>query len=164
MKKLRYKNFISFLISNLLIFLILSLLIVPFAYSDTASWISYIESGYPFIVIFDKTKGKFDDSHYSGNWRTDPLGTLEGGKTYKVIYKNGSFYCTGYNQGYKRVGTWSYSNADVRDSLISLWGHIFVFDGKGRVYDKKYGLVGHMEKTNYIPIPNPLKFKKLKFK
>jgi hypothetical protein len=96
-------------------------------------------------VVFDKTKDKFDDSEFKGV-ELDPLGTIKGGETYVVRYADGQFSCTGYNQYYARVGTWTYSNGSPFDSELSLWGGIFVFDGKGNVYFEEYGLVGHLEK------------------
>jgi hypothetical protein len=116
-------------------------------YADSAAWIHYIKSGHPFKVVFDKTKGKFDDSKYTGDWHTDPMGTLKGGETYTVVYKKGNFECTGFNQGTGNVGTWTYSNANPSDSLISLWGRVYVFAGNGDVYDPTYGVVGHMVRT-----------------
>jgi len=127
------------------LFVLIFVLLVPFSVdADSISWIKYIESAHPFKVIFDRTQSKFDDSHYTGDWRTDPMGVLKGGETYTVVYKNGKFICTGYNQGIGKAGTWSYSNANPRNNQISLWGRIYVFDGQGRVYDMDYGLVGHM--------------------
>jgi len=108
-------------------------------------WVKYIESGRSFKVIFDKTSDKFDDSRYTGDWKTDPMGTLKGGETYLLTYKDGKFTCTGYNQGTKTRGTWISSNADPQDNQLSLWGRIYRFDAQGRVYDAEYGLVGHME-------------------
>jgi len=106
-------------------------------------WIAYIRSGRPFQVIFDATDKKFDDSVYSGDWGTDPMGTLKGGETYRLTYANGKFKCTGFNQGTGSIGTWAYIG-DPEGGLISLWGRLFNFDGKGRVWDQDFGIVGHL--------------------
>lgn len=106
-------------------------------------WLAYIRSGRPFQVIFDATDKKFDDSVYSGDWGTDPMGTLKGGETYRLTYVNGKFECTGFNQGTNSVGTWAYIG-DPEEGLISLWGRLFNFDGKGRVWDQDFGIVGHL--------------------
>ena len=107
-------------------------------------WIEHITSGKQFFVIFDKTKDKFDDSIYKGKSRFDPMGNLKGGETYSVSYKNNSFACTGYNQHYKKVGTWTYSSGNPSNSEISLWGRVYKFDIKGNLFDPEYGLVGHI--------------------
>jgi len=112
-------------------------------FRTVTDWIAYISSGHPFQVTFDAIGSKFDDSTYSGDLMTDPMGTLKGGETYRVEYKNGKFECTGFNQGTGSVGTWAYMG-DLEDGLISLWGRLFNFDGKGRVWDQDFGIVGHM--------------------
>lgn len=115
-----------------------------FSFAASIDWINYIKSGQPFQAALDQTLNKFDDSSFIGS--TDPMGNLQGGQTYNVTYKNGSFACEGFNEGMNMVGTWSYSNADPEDNLISLWGRPFAFDGKGRLYDSQFGLVGHLKK------------------
>jgi len=112
--------------------------------ADSLHWIDTIKSGQEFKVIFNKTSDKFDDSNYTGNTNTDPMGSLKGGETYSVKYIDGSYTCTGYNQGWRRVGSMTYSNAKVENSHISMWGRIYVFDGVGNVYDSQYGLVGEL--------------------
>ncbi|MBW2544674.1 MAG: hypothetical protein JRD43_04265 [Deltaproteobacteria bacterium] len=106
-------------------------------------WVAYIRSGQPFQVTFDTTSGKFDDSVYTGDWSTDPMGTLKGGETYRLTYTNGKFECTGFNQGAGSVATFAYI-ADPEEGVISLWGRLFNFDGKGRVWDQDFGIVGHL--------------------
>ncbi len=108
------------------------------------AWIEYIKSGRPFLVVFDTVGDKFDDEGYTGDWRTDPMGTLKAGQTYRVVYSGGKFTCTGFNEHDGRRSTYVYSNADPDDALISLWGRVYAFDGRGRVWDLTYGLVGHL--------------------
>ncbi|MBW2737219.1 MAG: hypothetical protein JRH20_32980 [Deltaproteobacteria bacterium] len=109
----------------------------------------------PFKVVLDLTHNKFDDSVYTGNWRTDPMGNLKGGETYSVYFKNNSYTCKGFNQGARKIVSGKYSNANPADNLISLWGFPCVFDGKGRLYDPKYGLIGHLEKSNGMMSSTP---------
>jgi hypothetical protein len=113
---------------------------------DPEAWSRAIESGRQIKVVFDKTAGKFDDRIYTGNYQTDPMGTLQGGETYIVQYANGHFDCTGYNQGTGNLGTWSYPDAPAKpaDNRMSLWGRVYTFDDLGNVYDEEYGLVGCM--------------------
>lgn len=113
------------------------------AQAETVDWRSYVESGQTFSVVFDKTAKKFDDSAYSGEG--DPMGTLKGGETYTVIWDDGVFECTGYNQRTRSVGTHKYTNASPGKNQLSLWGRVYAFDGDGNVYDAEYGLVGHLE-------------------
>lgn len=123
------------------------------AFADTALWQAYINEGSEFEIKFDETYAKFDDSTYTGDYRTDPLGSIMGGETYTCKYSAGNFSCTGFNQGAGAIGTWEYSNGSVKDSVISLWGREFVFDGTGRVFDEEWGLVGHFSST--IPASCP---------
>ncbi|MEW5736451.1 MAG: hypothetical protein AB1921_16520 [Thermodesulfobacteriota bacterium] len=110
----------------------------------TMDWRTYILSGCPFQVIFDSTADKFDDSVYTGDYKTDPMGTLKGGETYTVVYEDGKFSCTGFNQGAGRTGTWTYENADPSRRVISLWGRCYTFDEQGNVTDPQYGRVGSL--------------------
>jgi hypothetical protein len=133
-----FPNFITFLLFTFL-------LAVPVtAFADSVGWITHIESGKPFRVVFDKTLGKFDDTNYTGDWQTDPMGALKGGESYDVIYNKRIFSCTGFNQAVGKNGTWFYSNANPSNSHLSLWGRIYSFDGLGLVYDSQFGLVGHL--------------------
>ncbi len=84
--------------------------------ADSAGWITYIQSGKPFTVVFDLTHKKFDDSIYSGNWKTDPMGNLKGGETYSVYFENNSYTCKGFNQDKKKIVSGTYSNADPADN------------------------------------------------
>ena len=117
-------------------------------YADSLLWISYIENGVggsKFEVIFDETHDKFDDSNYTGSYRTDPLGNIKGGETYTCEYVNQSFTCSGFNQGSGANGSWTYGGKNPRNNEISLWGVVFIFNGKGEVYHKDWGLVGHLK-------------------
>lgn len=142
------KNKVYFL---LIITLALLFLCYSEAGANSAKWISYIQSGKPFLVVFNLTHDKFDDSIFNGNWRTDPMGALKGGQTYEVYYKNNSFTCRGFNQSTKNIGSWTYSNANPADNIISLWGFLFVFDGNGRLYSPKFGLVGSLKVIDKAP-------------
>lgn len=109
-----------------------------------AAWVAHVKSGQPFLVRFDMTTNKFNDARYSGDWRTDPMGTLQGGQEYTVSYRNGEFSCTGFNQARAGVETQTGGGADPDDGLISLWGRTFAIDGLGQVWDPDFGLVGHL--------------------
>jgi len=130
----------------------------PDCLADSTAWVRAIESGRQVKVVFDKTAGKFDDSTYTSDSNTDPMGTLQGGETYTLKYSNGNFDCTGYNQGTGKVGTWGYPDTPAKpaDNRMSLWGRIYAFDGLGNVYDEKYGLVGSMA---LVPSPEQSSFK-----
>jgi hypothetical protein len=101
--------------------------------SNTFNWSEHIRSGKAFNVVLDRAPR-----------RPDALGTLKGGETYLVEWRDGTFHCTGFNQGTQRVGEWAYSNADLSKNEISLWGALFTFDRDGNVYHSRYGLVGHL--------------------
>ena len=144
----------AFLRSISRITIILLTLNVALAHADSMTWIEYIQSGKTLQAVLDKTSDSFDDSVYSGSSNTDPLGTLKGGETYSFFYRGGQFTCEGYNQHYNKVLSGVYGNADPADNLISLWGRPFVFDGKGLLYDTRYGWVGHLVMTA-APLPSP---------
>ncbi len=110
------------------------------------AFIKRIERGEAFFVLFDQTINKFNDSIYTGDWRTDPLGTLKGGQTYRVVYKakGQRWIVTGFNQETGTVLTATYYNADLAKHEISLWGRLFHFTESGDVLDLQYGLVGHI--------------------
>ena len=138
---------------TIIILLALSLLYCFDANANSAKWITYIQSGKLFQVNFNYTQGKFDDSVFNGNWKTDPMGALKGGEAYEVYYRNNSFTCKGFNQSTKGIGSWTYSNANPADNIISLWGFLFVFDGNGRLYSPKYGLVGSLKAISKVSSP-----------
>jgi|GEM_PF-1347914 len=119
--------------------------------NSLAGWIRHIQSGALFIVVFDKTAGKFDDSFYSGDWRTDPMGSLKGGETYRIRYSNGRFTCPGYNQQKGGQMTHTDGGAKPEDGVISLWGRIYNFDASGNVWDPDYGIVGHLKVASNTP-------------
>lgn len=104
--------------------------------------VSYIESGRPFQVVLDHTADKFDDSSYTGDYRTDPLGNVQGGKTYVCSYAGGSFTCTGYNEGTRECMTWTADNASLSRGEISLWGIPLAVDSGGAVFSNQFGRVG----------------------
>lgn len=120
---------------------------VPPPISQKRTWLDYIQSGRVFLVIFDKTKDKFDDRIYTGNYQTDPMGTLKGGEIYAVRYLGSQlgFETTGYNQDARAIGTWTYNNAVLESYSVSLWGRIYTYSPEGEVFDREYGLVGHLE-------------------
>jgi len=112
---------------------------------NSFSWKEFILSHRKFLVKFDNTSDKFDDSKYSGE--NDPMGTLKGEETYSVIYTSMGFTCTGFNQGTDSIGTWTYSNADPSEKKISLWGRVYEFTESGHVHDIHYGHVGYLFKA-----------------
>ncbi len=111
-----------------------------------ASVFDRVVTGQAFRVVFDATKGKFDDTVYSGSDKTDPLGTLKGGETYNVQYKpqSGEWRVTGFNQETNTILSATYNNASPHDRELSLWGWVFMFSKDGKVLDDQYGLVGHI--------------------
>lgn len=115
------------------------------ASSDT-DWRTIIASGSPFRLVLDGTRQKFNDSSYTGDYRTDPLGTIRGGDTYTLVWRNGTYQGTGFNQGTGQRGTWNSGGADPRAGTISLWGERFTFTATGQVMHGKWGYVGHLEK------------------
>jgi len=113
--------------------------------AETGSvWPERIKSGRPFKVVLDVAPSIFDDSAWTGNWRTDQMGTIKGGETYTLTYKPGSWAASGFNEGTGRTGTWTYRYGDPDAHQIDLWGRVFKFDKEGLVYDQDYGLVGHL--------------------
>ena len=109
-------------------------------------WVSHIASGRQFTVTFDHTADKFDDSTFTGDPNTDPMGILQGGQTYSVVYRGGRWACTGFNQWTRGSGTFEYDNADPRIMQMSLWGRVYSFDNEGNVYDPEFGHVGTMKR------------------
>jgi len=107
-------------------------------------WPVIIKSGKPFKVVFDASPSVFDDSAWTGDWRTDQMGTIRGGETYTLTYRPGSWAATGYNEGARQVGTWTYMYGDPDAYQIDIWGRVYKFDSDGRVYDPDYGFVGHL--------------------
>jgi hypothetical protein len=110
--------------------------------SPAVDWMRHLQSGQPVHVVLDRTADKFDDREFKGHG--DPMGTLRGGDTYTVVWDDGVFVCTGFNQGTGQIGTWKYSNADLAKRQLSLWGRPVKFKRNGRVLDPEYGWVGHL--------------------
>jgi len=108
--------------------------------SSLAAWINWIESGNEFFVTLDANK--VDDSGWTGTWQTDPLGTIKAGETYTLRYANDKFTATGFHEKSGVRETHSSSGIWPRDSHFAIWGRTFTFDGKGRVWDQDYGIVG----------------------
>lgn len=118
-------------------------------------WMEFIRSGKEFSILFDKTSDKFDDSQYSGDWRSDPMGSIKGGETYTCSYNNGTFSCIGYDQGVKGAYQKNTDNVNLDDYRISLWGRGYSFDEAGNVFDPQYGLVGRLSKVPYHSTNKP---------
>lgn len=110
-------------------------------------WQALILSGQSFRVVLDQVGGKFDDTGYTGDWRTDPLGNLKAGETYAVVYRSGKFTVTGFNEQRGRSVTHTDGGADPKRHRISLWGRVMEFDEAGRVRDAEHGLVGRLVKV-----------------
>lgn len=114
---------------------------------ENKEWPLYILSGKGFKVVFDVSPSLFDDSQYTGDWKTDPMGTIRGGDTYTLNYNvNNGWTATGYNEGAKRTGSWTYQYGDPNRFELDIWGRVYKFDAEGNVYDPQYGLVGHLIK------------------
>jgi hypothetical protein len=114
----------------------------PLPLPGRAALIEAIASGRPFAVVFDLAR--FDDSGYAGSYKTDPMGTLKAGESYRVVYRDGRFSCTGLSEHAGSVITSEEGGADPRDGLVSLWGRVYAIDGRGLVWDPEYGIVGHV--------------------
>lgn len=52
---------------------------------------------------------------------------------------------TGYNEWTGRVSTFTYDGTSPKDNKLNLWGGIFIFNSRGEVFSKDYGLVGHLK-------------------
>lgn len=100
-----------------------------------------IREGHTFKVTFDLCK--FDDS---GNIANDPMGDLLAGETYVGNYDKSanSFTLTGFHEGANGNETMTYTNANLDQDKVSLWGRTYRFDEFGFVYDSDFGLVGHL--------------------
>ncbi len=103
-----------------------------------------IAAGEKFLVFLNQVNNKFDDSVFTGDYRTDPLGTLKGGELYTVQYDPQSklWTTTGFNQETNGILTTTYSNADPAAFQISMWGWVFNISCNGEVFDSGYGVVG----------------------
>jgi hypothetical protein len=94
-------------------------------------WRERILNGTPFKVVFKPS--------------TPNMGTLKGGQTYTVYYRNGGFTCSGYNIAAGTNVAVTYSNANPAQDRISLWGRVFTYNkNNGEVFDPQYGLVGQL--------------------
>ncbi|MBN1585208.1 hypothetical protein JW899_02455 [Candidatus Uhrbacteria bacterium] len=107
-------------------------------------WPELIRSGKRFLAVFDVSHRQFDDSAWTGDWRTDPMGTIRGGETYTLKYSKDGWSATGINEGTGKVGTWTYRYGDPDAYQLDIWGRIYEFDAEGNVYDPDFGLVGHL--------------------
>jgi hypothetical protein len=110
------------------------------------TWPNHIKSGKAFKVVLDIAPKLFDDSKWTGDWRTDQMGTIRGGDTYTMKYGSSGWTATGYNEGRAATGSWTYRSGDPEKFELDIWGRVFSFDDKGNVYDPDYGLVGHLTK------------------
>jgi len=110
--------------------------------SSLAAWINWIESGKEFFVILEAKK--IDDSGWTGNWQTDPLGTIKTGETYTLRYANDTFTATGFHEKSRARETHLTSGIKPRDSHFAIWGRTFTFDGQGKVWDRDYGIIGSL--------------------
>lgn len=112
----------------------------------TGGWVDHIKSGQIFQVVFDVAPQKFDDSGWHGD--RDPMGTLKGGETYSVRYDPATGWTvTGFNEGTGAVGTWIYKGTRPEDSHLNLWGRVFTFNSQAEVFDREFGLVGHLARA-----------------
>lgn len=108
-----------------------------------ANLIDRIKSTHKFTVAFDQVGTKFNDSSWTGD--SDPMGTLKAGETYHVTFTGGNFATRGFNETRKGEVIATYSNANLDDGKISLWGRVYTFDENGHVFDPVYGLVGTLQ-------------------
>jgi hypothetical protein len=104
-----------------------------------------IAAGRPFEVIFDRTTFDDDESYDGSGYDPvdDPLGALKAGERYQVVYRDGKFTCTGFDERRAQVTTETHGGADPREGLVSLWGRVFEL-GRGTIRDSKWGTVGHV--------------------
>lgn len=121
--------------------------------SRRSEMIEHIKSGNEFKVIFDRTKGKFNDDGWQGR-TNDPMGTLKAGRTYTVTYSRSEekYQTCGLNEYQKEQHGKEYycsrsGGANPDEAKISLWGRLYEFDAERKVYDfeQKYGHIGTLE-------------------
>lgn len=112
-----------------------------------SDWRQYITSGNRFVVRFDETSDKFDDSSLYGESETSPMGNLKGGEDYWVKYSlEEGWVVRGFNQGQSLIQTVVYPSNCTSPSnyQLCLWGRRYSYTQKGEVIDSEYGLVGHL--------------------
>ena len=114
------------------------------------SLIDHIKSGRSFWVVFDETYYKFDDSRFTGDCYTDPLGQLNGKGTYEIIYKDAAkeWIVTGPSSSTPYNSTARYPNSKhlPDDYKLEMWGRAFTFTEGGKVIDT--WVVDQMNQTN----------------
>lgn len=116
-------------------------------------WRKYIANGDRFIVRFDMTSDKFDDSSLYGSSETSPMGNLKGGEDYLVKYSlQEGWVVRGFNQGKSLIQTVVYPStcASPVDYKLCLWGRRYSYTSRGEVIDSEYGPVGHLVVTEEI--------------
>ena len=102
-------------------------------YSQTADWIKYIKAGGKFRVSMGQN-----------------VGTIVKNKIYSVSYNDSTGECTatGFHGGSGTNKTFTYVGGNINNSMFTIWGAAFIFDGAGNVYNATFGLVGTMAKQD----------------
>ena len=121
---------------------------------DVIEIIGMIKTEKKFAVTFDKVNDKFDDEKFTGTSKTDPMGNLKAGCTYRVSYseETGKYSTGGFNQLLGKVVPET-DESEIETllpdkGLISLWGRPYAFDGMMNIYDHRYGIVGTIKFEN----------------
>lgn len=127
------------------IVLAVSLLLAGASAAHAQSLGDRIARGEAFQVTFTGPQCP-NDAGWTGS--TDPMGTIQCGQTYRVTYRSGAWSVTGFNEGTRAVGTWTYSGLDPRSSQLNIWGRGYQFTNDGRVLDRQYGFVGYVRMAN----------------
>lgn len=112
-----------------------------------------LKSGGEVLAVFDRTGGKFDDSEYTGDPVTDPLGPVKGGEAYIIkLSGENNWLATGLNQSSGKTDTVvsTLGNVDPSEGRLVIFDRIFTFDNNGKIIDSSYGVVGHLEKVSLI--------------
>ncbi len=107
-----------------------------------ADWKAHIMAGDVFYIVLNECAKKMDDPDSGGG--QGPMGTVKCGETYTLVWRDGAFTSTGFNQGSKSAYTMESSKGDPKAYQISVFGRIFKYDREGKVLDPQYGVVGHL--------------------
>jgi hypothetical protein len=115
-------------------------------------WERLIVSGREFALRLDNTTGKFDDSKYSGEVVSDPMGRIKGGENYVIKYTPETGYIgTGLNQETGRIDTFPCSaKKPLPPGCICLWERTLPISINGDVADIDFGIIGHLDKVSII--------------
>lgn len=124
---------------------------LPHSPSNLEEWVSVLLSGQEVLVALDQLK--VDDTGWTGDWRTDPLGVIKGGEIYTVVFKEGMYSATGLHEPSGEIQTHASMGIDPADGLLAIWGRTFNVDGKGRIWDPEFGIAGSLAVKEMAKLP-----------